>query len=71
MATSEAQKQAVKKYQEQLDDIKIRVPKGHRDVYKDFAATQGKSLNAMVVDLLNAAMVSTGQVPPSPVKDEV
>lgn len=68
---SKAQLEGNKRYLEKLDDIKIRVPKGHRDVYKDFAATQGKSLNAMVVDLLNAAMVSTGQVPPSPVKDEV
>ena len=68
---SKAQLEGNKRYLEKLDDIKIRVPKGHRDVYKDFAATQGKSLNAMVVDLLNAAMVSAGQVPPSPVKDEV
>lgn len=71
MATSDAQKKAVKKYQEQLDDIKIRVPKGHREVYKDFAATQGKSLNALFVELLDAAMLSAGQTPPVPVKDEV
>lgn len=62
---SKAQLEGNKRYLEKLDDIKIRVPKGHREVYKDFATAQGKSLNALVVDLLNAAMREAGAPPPS------
>ena len=34
MATSKAQPKANAKYREKLDDIKVRVPKGKREVYK-------------------------------------
>ncbi len=49
---SEAQKKATNKYLEKFDDIKIRVPKGKRDVYKEYAASQGTSLNNLIVALL-------------------
>lgn len=49
---TEAEKRAVKKYHEKFDDIKIRVPKGKREEYKKFAETQGKSLNALIIDLI-------------------
>lgn len=49
------------RYLEKLDDIKIRVPAGDRQKYKDFAAAHGYSLNALVVALLDAAM--RGDVP--------
>lgn len=51
------------RYLEKLDDIKIRVPAGDRQKYKDFAAAHGYSLNALVVALLDAAM--RGDVPVS------
>lgn len=35
-----------------LDDIKIRVPKGKKDEYKALAASRGVSLTKMIVDLL-------------------
>lgn len=35
------------------DDIKIRVPKGERDKYKAHAEKRGKSLNQLVIDLLD------------------
>lgn len=36
------------------DDIKIRVPKGYREKYKAHAEAQGKSLNQLVIGLLEA-----------------
>ncbi len=44
------------RYLEKLDDIKIRVPAGDRQKYRDFAESQGKSLNRLVVALLDGAM---------------
>lgn len=35
-----------------LDDIKIRVPKGKKDEYKALAASRGVSLTKLIVDLL-------------------
>lgn len=53
MAYSEAQKKATAKYMKnKLDDIKVRVPKGKREVYKAHAERQGKSLNALIIELL-------------------
>ena len=54
MATSEAARKAVAKYHEKLDDIKIRVPKGKKEEYKAQAAEHGLSLNAYIVQLLEA-----------------
>lgn len=51
------------RYLDKLDDIKIRVPAGDRQKYKDFAAAQGCSLNALVVALLDAAMCGDISIP--------
>lgn len=57
MAYSEAQKKATAKYiKNKLDDIKVRVPKGKREVYKAHAERQGKSLNALIIELLEKDM---------------
>lgn len=57
MAYSEAQKKATAKYMKnKLDDIKVRVPKGKREVYKAYAERQGKSLNALIIELLEKDM---------------
>lgn len=57
MAYSEAQKKATAKYMKnKLDDIKVRVPKGKREVYKAHAEWQGKSLNALIIELLEKDM---------------
>lgn len=53
MAT-EAQLKANKKYHNKFDDIKIRVPKGKKEFYKKYAENQGKSLNALIIELLEA-----------------
>ncbi len=54
MATSEAIKKAVAKYQANLDEFKIRVPKGKKAEYKAQAEAHGLSLNAYVVKLIEA-----------------
>ena len=43
---------ANERYFAKLDDIKIRVPKGDREKYKKHAERRGKSLNALVIELL-------------------
>lgn len=47
---------ANEKYFAKLDDIKIRVPKGDREKYKKHAERRGKSLNALVIELLEKDM---------------
>ena len=57
MAYSEAQKKATAKYMKnKLDDIKVRVPIGKREVYKAHAERKGKSLNALIIELLEKDM---------------
>lgn len=54
---TKATNKAVQKYcKANYDDIKVRVPKGKREVYKTFAESQGKSLNALIVELLDREM---------------
>ena len=49
MATSEAQLKASKKYiSEKLDEIRLRVPKGEREVLKKHAEMMGESLNGFL-----------------------
>lgn len=50
---TEAQKRASIKYlNEKTDDIRLRVPKGDKGRYKTHAERRGKSLTALIVDLL-------------------
>ena len=49
MATSDALKRAIKKYdQEKVDRIIFRVPKGKRDMIQTHAAEQGESVSAFL-----------------------
>ena len=50
MAVSEAQKKASVKYLEKLDEVRIRAEKGTKELWKNAAADQGKSLNQFIVD---------------------
>lgn len=45
-------KEAVARYHAKLDAIKVWVPKGNREKYKNYAKSKGKSLNALIVELL-------------------
>ena len=45
------------KYLQQLEDIKIRVPKGYREIIKKFAVEQGyNNVNQLVIGLINEKM---------------
>lgn len=57
MKYSDAQKEATMRYNKKTyDRINIIVKKGQRQIIKDFAASQGKSLNRFVCDLIEAEM---------------
>lgn len=54
MAVSEAQKKAARKYQtEKTDSLRLRLPKGKKDLYKAEADRQGKSLTKLIMELLD------------------
>lgn len=53
---TEAQYKANKKHLEKLEDIKIRVPKGKREIYKQQAERQEMSLNAYIISLIEKDM---------------
>lgn len=53
MAYSEAQKKAVKKYNEKsYDEIKIRVKKGNKEIIQRHAADKNETVNGMFNRLL-------------------
>lgn len=57
MKYSEAQKEATARYNKKTyDRINIIVKKGQREQIKNFAASQGKSLNRFVLDAIEAEM---------------
>lgn len=50
---TESQKKATQKFNKnKYDNIYVRVPKGDREKYKALAESQGKSLNQLIVELL-------------------
>ena len=54
----DSQKEATARYNKKAyDRINIIVKKGQRQIIKDFAASQGKSLNRFVCDLIEAEMM--------------
>lgn len=57
MAYSDAQKDATARYNKKsYDRIDVVVKKGQRQIIKDYAASQGKSLNRFICDAIDAAM---------------
>lgn len=54
---SDAQKEATARYNKKAyDRINIIVKKGQREIIKNFASSQGKSLNRFVLDAIEAEM---------------
>lgn len=54
---SDAQKEATARYNKKAyDRIDVIVKKGQRQIIKDFAASQGKSLNRFILDAVEAEM---------------
>ena len=54
---TDAQKEATARYNRKTyDRINVIVKKGQRQIIKDFAARQGKSLNRFICDAIEAQM---------------
>lgn len=60
MGENKTNAEAVKDYQRQLDDIKVRVPKGYREIIKKYAKSQGISLNQLVIRAIQADAAEHG-----------
>lgn len=57
MAYKPSQSKAVTKYiAKNYDQVSLRIPKGTREKYKAYAESQGKSLNALIIELLDERM---------------
>lgn len=58
---TQTQNKATQKYQrEHLDQIAIRVPKGKREKYKEYAESRGESLAGMIQRLIENEMKENG-----------
>ena len=54
MAVSKAQQRAVNKYvKNNYDEVKLRMPKGKKDVIQVHAAANGESTNAFIYRAIN------------------
>lgn len=47
---TKAQALASAKYHKNQDEIKVRVPKGKKEAYRQMAENSGKSLNQFIID---------------------
>ena len=57
MPASKAQQKAVSKYMKaNYDEIKVRIPKGQKEVVQAYAQSRGESVNALIWELLQDAM---------------
>lgn len=62
MPASKAQQKAVSKYmKENYDELKVRVPKGKKDIIKAHATEQGESLNGFVNRAIDETMERDGE----------
>lgn len=54
---SKAQQKAVAKYMKNnYDELKVRVPKGKKEIIKTAAENQGKSVNGFINEAIDEAM---------------
>ena len=59
---TDRQNKATQKYiKENLEQISFRVPIGKKDIYKEFAESQGKSLTSLIVELLEREINNSNQ----------
>lgn len=57
MAISESQKKAAAKYiNEKTDEIKLRVPKGQKEIIKNHATSNNESMNEFIIRAIREAM---------------
>ena len=74
---TDARRKANQKYlKESVEDIRIRVPRGQKEVYKAHADSQGESLNSFVIRAMNETIErdqstsQTTELPQSTEKEE-
>lgn len=53
---SETKRKANNNYLNKLDDIKVRVPKGYRDIINSYATSKGTTTNQLIITLVNESM---------------
>lgn len=59
---TEAQKRAAIKYlSEKTDDVRVRVPKGTKERWKEAAAAEDKSLQKFIIDAVEAQIKKAAQ----------
>lgn len=56
----EVNKDSWNRYMDKMADIKIRVPKGEREKWKEFAAQNGTSLQQLIIGMMHDAMDAAG-----------
>ncbi len=62
LALNDKKKVSNDRYLQQLEDIKIRVPKGYRKVIKDLAKEEGfDGVNPFVIKLVNDVLKDKGR----------
>lgn len=62
MAVSKAQQKAVAKYMKNnYDELKVRVPKGRKDIIKVHAEKNGESVNGFVNRAIDETMQRDGE----------
>ena len=61
MPLTDAQVNAMKKYHNKFDDIKVRVPKGQRQEWQEHASKQGESLNGFIIRAVSETMERDSQ----------
>lgn len=62
LALNEKKKASNDKYLQQLEDIKIRVPKGYREVIKNLAKEEGfEGVNPFIIHLVNMVLSDRGK----------
>ena len=59
---SEAQQKAVAKYMKNnYDELKVRMPKGKKDIIKTAAENQGKSVNGFINEAIDEKIGRNGE----------
>ena len=57
MAKTQKQQEAADRYlREKVDEFKVRVPRGQKDVIRTHAEAHGESMNAFIVRAISEAM---------------
>lgn len=71
MVISKAQLRATAKYQKQnYDEIKLRVPKGRKEIIQAHAQSSGETVNGFVTRAINETLEREGVVLPDDCKPD-